>query len=231
MTAFEVGAAVRRQWYVLLVVLLCVAGAIALMLEAGGLYSTSTVIQFAQPERSRGSIGANSDLENDNFIAFAGAVASEVNNGKPVMRYARESAPLYGAGIREGILVALPDAGGQWMTSYTRAEIEIQIVGPTRDWVSSQQEVLIDKVFNSSRTLQGAAYHSRSSIQASVVPLTTNIEHVTASRGEQLIGIVAMLAAGLLVGSWAAVRVDGVIGNRKSHKATDTSSRLSGPVQ
>lgn len=208
MTAAAVLQAVCRRWYVVATAL--VAGMVFTVLlgVSGGVYATQTVVQFIHVEPSQSAINPNSDIENGNFIAFAGAVASEVNNGRPAEGYAWETAPLYGAGIRQGVRVALPDSGGQWMRSYNRAELVIQVVGPTRDWVQVRQQQLLDKVAESSRSLQGSAYNSRQSIRTSVVPLTTTIEHVTASRGQQLAAILAVMIAAVVVGGWVAVRVD-----------------------
>ena len=153
MTAGEVLAAVKLRWYAPLVALFCGAGLVVLFFLNSGVYATQTVVQFIHLEPSQGAISPNSDIENGNFIAFAGAVASDVNNGRPVLNYARETAPLYGAGLRDGVRVSIPDSGGQWMQSFTRAEIVIQIVGTTEEAVATRQRELLEKVEDSSRSL------------------------------------------------------------------------------
>lgn len=208
MTAADVLGAVKRRWYVVVLALLSGASLTVMFYIGSGVYTTQTVVQFIHLEPSQGAISPNSDIENGNFIAFAGAVASEVNNGRPVLNYAWETAPLYGAGMRDGVRVSIPDSGGQWMQSFNRAEIVIQIVGRTRESVEARQQELLTKVEESSRTLQGPAYNNRQSIRTSVVPLTTTIEHVSPSRGQQLAAVIAMVVASLMVGCWGAVRAD-----------------------
>ena len=225
MTAGEVLAAVKLRWYAPLVALVCGAGLVVLFFLNSGVYATQTVVQFIHLEPSQGAISPNSDIENGNFIAFAGAVASDVNNGRPVLNYARETAPLYGAGLRDGVRVSIPDSGGQWMQSFNRAEIVIQIVGTTEEAVATRQRELLEKVEDSSRSLQGPAYNNRQSIRTSVVPLTTTIEHVTPSRVQQLVAVVALVAAAMVVGCWAAVRLDSrSAGGRVGHPTKTTTS-------
>lgn len=224
MTAAEIILAIRRRWYVMLAALLCAIGFTALLAHGSGVYTTRTIVQFIHLEPDQGAISPNSDIENGNFIAFAGAVASEVNNGRPIMRYAWEDAPLYGAGVRQGVLVGLPDSGGQWVTSYNRAEIEIQIAGRTREWVEAKQRELVNKVFDSSRSLQGPAYNYRQSIRTSVVPLTATIEHVHPSRLQQLVAAFAMVSAAIIVGGWGSVRVDLIFESRARRRSRSAVS-------
>ena len=222
MTAAEALGAVKRRWYVVLSAILAGVGLTAMFYAGKGVYTTQTVVQFIQLEPSQGAISPNSDIENGNFIAFAGAVASEVNNGRPVLNYAWETAPLYGAGMRDGVRVSIPDSGGQWMQSFNRAEIVIQIVGRTRESVAVRQQELLSKVEDSSRSLQGPAYNSRQSIRTSVVPLTTTIEHVSPSRGQELAAVIAVTVASVLVGCWGAVRADLWSANRPHRRPAKT---------
>ncbi|MDN6442230.1 MAG: hypothetical protein L0K30_09525, partial [Acidipropionibacterium jensenii] len=118
-------------------------------------------------------------------------------------------APLYGVGIRQGLLVAIPNTGGQWSAMFSRADIEIQIVGRTREWVERTQRETIQKVFEVSRQRQGAAYTDpQKYITPTVMPLTGGIQQVTVGRPAQMMALVALMAAALLAGGWGAVIVD-----------------------
>jgi hypothetical protein len=226
----QVVTAVLRRWYVPLVVLVAAAAITTQLVKSGGLYSTRTVVMLVNsrplpvyPPRPPGSpqvaIGPDNGSENDNIIAFAGAVANDVNNGRPVVRYAQDDAPLYGAGISQGVFVGLPDDGGQWMTSFTRAELEIEIVGPTHDYVASMQQELLLKVSTRVRELQGPAYDNPDSrILTQVVSPSLEIDHVSASGSQLVMAVASMLTAALIVGSWGTVRLDALLRGRSARR-------------
>lgn len=205
MTLRELLHALLRRWYLPLTALL-MAGAVGFTwLQSGGCYTTTTVVAFTLP--SRATLLPQSGLDDVNVIAFAGVVAQEINGGRPIARYASREAPLYGVGVRQGLLVALPDSGSQWASSFARAEIEIQIVGRTHDEVAALQQDLLDRVFLLAAGQQASSAADQR-IQASIAPLTTSIQQVTATRLGQLIALVALATAALIVGGWAAVRLD-----------------------
>lgn len=215
MTFRELVAAVLRWWYVPLAAMLGAGGFAFYLVGEGGLYVARTVVMFIHLEPSQVAIGADNGTANDNVIAFAGAVANDINNGRPVSRYAREDAPLYGVGLTEGVHVSLPDDGGQWMTSFTRAELDIEIVGRSREYVEATQRALLLKVFDRTRELQGPAYDNPDErIRAQVSPLTLAIDHIHASRREQVFAVASLELAAFLVGAWCAVRLDSVFGPR-----------------
>lgn len=213
----EVLAAILRRWYVVAAVLIA-AGVITFqMIRTGGLYTTRTVVLFINIGADQFSIGPDNGTANDNVIAFAGAVANDLNNGRPVTRYAHVDAPLYGAGMREGVFVGLPDDGGQWMTSYTRAELEIEIVGRSREYVEETRRELLGKVYVRARDLEGARFYhpGQQHIRTEITPLSLTIDHVQATRSEAAMAIAAMGLAGLIVGGWLAVRLDLALGGRR----------------
>lgn len=209
MTFRQVVTVMLRRWYVPVALILCAVGATMVLARNGGLYSTRTVVYFVHLQPNRVAIGPQNGTEDEGLIAFAGAVAAEINNGRPVTRYAWDEAPLYGAGMRQGVLVGLADVGGQWTTSYTRAEIVIQVVGPSREWVFDTQQQLIQKAFDKSKELQGMAYDDVDQrVQAEVSPMTTQIDHIAASRIEVIAAYGAIVMAALLLSAWEALLLD-----------------------
>jgi hypothetical protein len=209
MTFRQVVATMLRRWYVPLVVVLVAAGFTSILVPDSGLYSTRTVVYFAYIQPNMVSIGPSNGTEDEGLIAFAGAVAAEINNGRPVARYAWDEAPLYGAGMRQGILVALADVGGQWMTSYNRAEIVIQIVGQSYDWVQATQQSLLERVSDRAQALQGPNFNDpKRRVSAEVSPLTDTIDHIVASRVEKIAAIASIILAALIVGTWGALVAD-----------------------
>lgn len=214
MTVRLVLRALLRRWYVSLAILLIAAAGALWMLQDGGSYSSRTVISFTYPEKT--SLASGNGTSDLSVIAFAGAVASEVNRGKPVNRYSDDSAPYYGAGVRQGVLVGLTAAGNQWATSYPRADIELQIVGRTREWVEATQDALVAQVLQVSDAQQsGLADTAALRISATVVPLTTNIEYIAPSRSQIIAAGAAILLAALIVAIWGAAATDDLLRRRR----------------
>lgn len=210
MTVREVLAAIARRWYVVVVV--CVAAVLLAfaMFRDGGIYTTRTVIAFTLPATT--TLTFSNGLDDANVIAFAGAVTEEVNNGRPPARYSTDEAPFFGAGVREGVLVSLASAGNQWVSSFLRAEVEVQVVGRSYEWVEERQKQLVDRVIavaEQQQTVAGIAPESR--IETSVIPLTLHIDYIAPSRTSQLIAGAALAGAAVIVSCWLAVVVDRIV--------------------
>lgn len=207
MTIRELIVVVWRRWYVVLATLVIAAAATFSLESSGGMYSTRTVVRFVLADYS--TLLPDNGSQDEDIIGFASVVAAEINDGRPAGGYARADAPLYGAGVRQGIMVGLPNTGGQWQANYSQADIEIQIVGQTRSWVQDRQRELTRAVQARAGELQdrvGAADDVR--ITTSVAPLTTRIEYVSPTRSSRFAAYAAMAAAAALVAGWLAVAVD-----------------------
>lgn len=226
MTFRDIAAAMLRRWYSPLIALMVAGGVWFLWARDGGCFTTSTVVSFTLP--SRATLLPESGTDDESVIAFAGVVAQEINGTRPAPRYASRDAPLYGVGVRDGVLVGLPNSGGQWARSFARAEIEIQIVARTSEEVQVRQRDLLARVFQIARDQQRSA-SPKQRIRASVVPLTSGIQEISATRSSQLLALVALCSAALVVAGWAAVRFDGWVNSSARSRtarpkaATDTS--------
>jgi hypothetical protein len=215
-----------RRWYVVVVAMLC-AGCLGIYwMKDAGCYSTATTVSFTLPKRP--ALLPESGRNDENVIAFAGAVAMEINHGRKPASYASNDAPLYGVGVRQGVLVAMPNLGGQWSAMYSRADIEVQIVGRSREWVETTQQEIIKKVFEVSKNRQSSAYTSpQSYITANIIPLTTGVQHVSVGRAAQMLAFAALFFAALLVGGTAAVILDRKVGHPRA--ASDLPGGPDGP--
>ncbi|MET1015375.1 MAG: hypothetical protein ABWX76_01070, partial [Leifsonia flava] len=162
------------------------------------------------------SLTQNNGAEDQSVIAFAGTVVAETNNGRPPNGYSMSDAPYYGAGIREGVLVELTNSGNQWVSTVNKAEIEVDIAGRTREWVESQQDELVGRVLSIADSLQEVVPVSpQNRMSVSVVPLTTQIDHIAPSSRTQFVAIAAMLAVAILTAAWGSVTVDRVLAKRR----------------
>lgn len=222
MSFYDVARAMLRRWYLLLLALLMSGGLWHVWAEDGGVFTTSTVVAFTLPARA--TLLPESGAEDDSVIAFAGVVANEINGGRPAPRYASRDAPLYGVGVRRGVIVGLPNIGGQWASSFARAEIEVKIVGRSYQEVRDRQTALIERVFEITRDQQSAAA-SRERIRASVAPLTSGIQEIQATRSSRLLALGALGFAGLLVSGWTTIRLDRLADARRSRKAARAGRR------
>ena len=220
MTVRDIVLAIGRRWYVLIAVLLCFCGLAAMLARDGGSFSTRTVVTFTLPART--TLDPESGVSDASVIAFAGAIATEINLGKPSPQYSDWSAPYYGAGVRQGVIVGLRNAGNQWRSSYPFATIEVQIVGRTFEWVQQMQHDVLAKIEEVASTQQ-SVLSPKDRIVSTVEPLTTNIEQIVPTRTSQLAAFGAMLLAALLAGGWAAVSFDHVLMHRRA-----SDSRSSG---
>jgi hypothetical protein len=226
-TIRDIFSAMLRHWYIPLGLIACAALITVLLARDGGIYTTKTVVSFLRPDST--SLSPSNGMNDSSVIAFAGSVVLETNNGHPPAGYSMEDAPYYGAGIREGVLVELANSGNQWASTFNKAEVQIQIVGRTRDWVESRQKEAVGKVLSIAESRQRElAVAPQNRIFASVVPVTTQIQYVGASRSSQLAAWAAMLVAAITIGAWGSVIVDRMPSRRLSTttpKAPRSSAR------
>lgn len=204
MTLYELLGVLRRRWYVMVVVIVATAALGMFFVQQGGLYVTRTIVAFESPEDGPWQTAGSADR---GVIVFASAVATEINDGVSPVVYSTADAPFYGAGIRQGVRVALPDTGGQWDVAYNRAVIMIDAVSPDRAWVAEQQQLMVRAVVEAADTRQ-AGIPAVSRITVSVEPMSSLIEQVAPGRAPQLLAVAALGAAALLVGGWLAAAWD-----------------------
>lgn len=213
MTVFDVGSAMLRRWYVIAIALILAAVGGYFLHTGGGVYTSETVVSFLLPKET--SLSPNSGLGDANVIAFAGVVAREVSNAGSPTSYSTDDAPLYGAGLRQGVVLSLPNFGNQWSTSYLRAELVLRIVGPSKYWVGQKQEDVLKKIVQMSDAQQSSVASKDTRIQVSPVPLTKQIFHIAPSRNETIAAFLAILVAALICGGWTAVVMDRAMRGRK----------------
>lgn len=213
MTVRELVAALMRRWYVIVFALVIAVAGIYVLQRGQGVYSTETVVSFLLPNQT--ALTPSNGLDDANLIAFAGLVARKVNNGETPAIYSIYDAPLYGAGVRQGVVVSIPNAGNQFATSYQRAEIVLQIVGPSERWVALAQTELLSQVVQITNAQQASVAWENARIHASPEPATKKISRVTPSRPAAVSASIALVIAALLVGGWAAVIVDRMKRGRK----------------
>ncbi len=198
---------VLRRWYVALATLMCGAAVILVLAQDDGVFTTRTAITFRYPGAT--ALQPYNGFRDKSVVSFASLIARKVNGGEAPATYASDSAPYYGAGIRQGVLVGLPNEGNQWLPMYRDAQIDIQVVGPTAGWVDRTRNELVRRVLTLSEGQQvEAGIPASNRIAVSVDPVTRDILHVVPSRTIHLLGAIGLFAAVCMVGAWAAVMLD-----------------------
>lgn len=217
MTFRQIVSAMLRRWYVPLAILACTALVTVMLARDGGIYTTRTLVSLMHPTGT--SLSPDNGTSDSSVIAFAASVLLEVNNSRPPAGYSMADAPYYGAGIREGVLVELANSGNQWVSTVSKAEIEIDIAGRSLDWVEAQQQQTVERVLriaDSQQAIVGIPPERR--IEASVVPLTSQIDYIAPSRRTQLTAWAAMAAVTIILSAWGSVVIDGMLLKRKTSK-------------
>lgn len=122
----RLGGSLRRRWYVGVLVLALFAPLAYAARTAPGVYYTSFSIDFQAPA------GATKDnalrTEASSIVPYAALIQRFYESGHPNASVLPTTAPLYGTGLRDGVAVFLPSAGGQWQTNFNNPSIAIEIV-------------------------------------------------------------------------------------------------------
>ncbi|AYG03186.1 hypothetical protein [Gryllotalpicola protaetiae] len=217
MSAYSTLRVLLRRWYVTVFIAVIAAAMFVSAERMGGVYTTTPVVAFSAPGGK--SFLPNSGIDNDNVIGFALTVAQELNQGRPVERYASDDAPLYGAGVRQGVRIGVPSVGGQWSASYSAAEITIQIVGRDRGWVEAQQKSLLQQVSAVSSQAQAETSAAPTEhITSRVVPLSTQIEWISSGHTATAMAALALAAAAAVSALGGAVLLDRALLARKNRR-------------
>lgn len=224
MTVRDILSAVGRRWYVFVAVMLVFVAMAYLMDRDGGGYYSSTTITFTLPQRP--TLLPDSGTNDLSVIAFASAVATSVNEGKPVSTYSSAQAPYFGAGVREGVSVSLRNDGSQWITSFPNATLDIQIVGRTAAWVQERQTAIVNDIMSVTQGQQAATTTPEADrITAVVAPLSTEIMQISASRSAQMLALAAVALAGTIVATTVASAVDTRLARRRIQRARPSGAR------
>lgn len=124
MTLYELLALLRRRWYAALAGLLVVG--LVPMLASSPVYSTSGDVVLVAPDENESEVlllGQSPEL-----VDFAIAVERVINDGRKPFRLNSVWAPLAGAGFRDRVVVAVPNAGSQWTLSFPTPELRVEVV-------------------------------------------------------------------------------------------------------
>lgn len=186
-----------RQWGVLLAVLGAGVVASALLVSTAGLYTTRTLITFSLPGAA---VLDATPSEEPGIISFAVVVADTADLNDRPLHYAGADARPYGIGVRQGVFITVPDAGGQWSVWHRTATVAIDVVGPSLQWVEMEQQAAIlrvERVAAAQQRMIGVPVQFR--VVPNVEELSAHVEHVYPSPLSVVLALAALGGATALV--------------------------------
>lgn len=146
------------------------------------------------------SFGNGNRLQADpgELIMFAAAV-DRIYDGRPSgPRLASPDATLWGMGVRDGSRVTLPDQGGQWVSTYDRPYLRVEVVSPSPEVAQQRFEDITTRLTQIIAERQRAAeVGTTAKVTVDLTPPDPQVLAVSGSRSRQLAAgvVLAFLAA------------------------------------
>ncbi|MET1039346.1 MAG: hypothetical protein ABW075_13810 [Aeromicrobium sp.] len=214
MTTTELCGILRRRWYVVVLGLALLVGALHVVVSRPGAYWTQVDVVILAPKSARfpNVIGQTSQ----SLIAMAGLLERDLNRGIERPAAASSSVTLAGLGVRQGHTVTLPNSGGQWANSFNRPVLDLQVIGPSETTVRAELDALVDRVHQRLAAIQAADRIPRGSrITASSSPASAAVFHLQGNRTK---AIGATLLLGVVLIAVGTVGADRLLTARARHR-------------
>lgn len=219
MTPFRLIEILVRRWYVVLAGILCTFLAFWVLSQSETVYAAQSDLVFLAPGLP-GQSRHLTETESQTLIDFTAIVERKVLAGSPSAKLASPTASLFGTGIREGTSINMLDTGGQWVSSFSRPVLSVQVAGPSREQVSEGMEEVLAEVRAVSRDLQiEAGADPASLITVERAPEELIITSFGTTRLGQAKALVALGTSGLALSCAAAAAVDAAATRRGRRKS------------
>jgi hypothetical protein len=220
--ALRLMGACRRRWPVLAVGLALTGLSMMSVSSLPGVYWSQVQVVFLAPTST---LNPNTlTTESDSLVATAGLVEREVNLGHPSTATTSASVNLVDEGVRSGVLIRLPNGGGQWAYSFSSPVLDVQAAGGTPQEVRS---LLDDAVYRISADLDRRQNESsvlvQNRIRLTVSPAEADI-YYRSGDPKRAAAAVVLLGTGFTL---AAITVtDRIMTNRRARRNVVTTNRL-----
>lgn len=133
-----------RRWYLAVLATLLMMPGLLYVHNASGVYYSSVNVLFLPPPNAVGG-GNTLRAEAGSTVQFAALVERKFNEGRDTQDLPQPTdAHLYATGVKHGIRVYLPNAGGQWQTNFNRAELRVEVVGLSETEVLDNMRATLD---------------------------------------------------------------------------------------
>lgn len=212
-----------RRWYVVVVGMICTVAAFVALSDSPRVYSAQTDVVFLAP--GNGAIRGLNDGLAQTLVDFASLVGKQVTDGQASLKLSSPSATLYGTGVREGVSIALADAGGQWGHMFNRPVLSVQVVDSSSEEVTNVLNGIVRDISRTATTLQNeTAAPSTEFITVETVPEEIEINSIGQTRTSVAKGFVALTAVGGGLTLATAIQWDRMAHRAKRREVTRAAS-------
>ncbi|MCU1514573.1 MAG: hypothetical protein JWO10_1663 [Microbacteriaceae bacterium] len=206
-----------RNWYFVVAVLAVTVLCEILLARGGSVFESKTTVVFTSHDNV--AIGTVVEGEQPSLIDFAAAIELVLNDGHQVERFSSASTSLFDAGIREGYQVAMPQRGSQWQYYFAVPRLTVRVVGPTKEFVETTRDRLLNRITASTAQLQSSEGVSDTLAVTADVDSVGSVRSVGPTAGMRQSGLVAFGILGAAVAFGGAVLLDAFVLARSARLA------------
>jgi len=214
-TASQLLGVLARRWYVVLAGMCCIWAAYTVLGQSGTVYAAQADYVFVEPGvpgESRQLAGTGTQT----LIDFTAIVERKVLAGTKPAKLASTTASLFGTGIRAGTSIGMLDSGGQWVPSFGRPVLSVQVAASSPAEVEEGMDAVLTDVRRVSAALQAeTAAQPGSFITVERSPEDLIITSFGKTRTGEVKALVALSVAGLGLSCAAAAATDAAAARRK----------------
>lgn len=197
--ARRIGGALKRRWYVALLVLLLFVPLGFSVNNVHGSYYAKFNIDFQAPPGATKSNALRTEASS--IVNYAAIIQRLYEAGHPNASVLPTTAPLYGTGLRDAVAVYLPSAGGQWQTNFNSPTIVVEIVKDSPEAVEATAEEVtaaITKLVLEPQETMGVLDKAR--ISSERQPAVIGVQYIPV-RAKYAIAVIGLLAIAVSIAS------------------------------
>jgi hypothetical protein len=218
MTAWELAAAARRMWAVVLLGLLATAGLLWHVAHGAPVYSGEVTVVLLSD-----AIGSDLRQVDQGLVTTAAVVSRRVSAGMSA-GVASDSVSLVGVGIRHGYSVTLPNRGSQWSKLYDRPELRVQVAGTSVEEVHATLSLALRRIAEALAMTQAEVGVTGPNLVRT--QLTPTVPDIREGRGSRT----RAGAAALLLGMGATTAAVVVLDSRRTRRERQLRELVASPV-
>lgn len=152
MVFWDVLVAAARRWYVVFLGLMVTYVAIAAVEARQDVYYLRGQAVFVAPASQ---VYPNKLRVNAaDLITVAGIVGKRINGMEALPKTASSAATMVGRGVRDGVLITLPDNGVQWAPYYDTRALYIEVAAPDPDTARERHRAALVEIDAELKQLQ-----------------------------------------------------------------------------